>query len=774
MRYLTASFIAAIILISSFATTLAQPARPGANAKIVEKTIPVKIIDPANDFADSGLPEPPVIPDGRSDASAAKLAAKLSKYEEDSLAYLIAVLQKAGFYIIDENRKILYQPTVDLKGMGLAFYDYEVVGMLKLSRAGVVTSVGKLADVIGKDLPSPQKERFGAMMLEDLRKAAALEIVANEQTSNKAPQTKRFWARLIIELGKQFPTPVDLMTATPENAQLNIIQASLWQRRLVGDLIAFNEQQGVHREQPVDTLAGRLTVKPGFEFLNASVGEPVLPLQEPCNYAAEETTEMDAASTAFTTVHGSILGMFVDAAGDTKTTGGLVRLEKVGLGLGIASAVLNWAKLVAAASQMKGEIKVEEPMPLIRTKSSSTAGERRTLTGKFEIKVNNLRQLNCVRTTLNMTTGLDFSMPSSGPLAEKPVSWELSGETSFAGQGSSQTGVYEQIVYLLPIDGANRDHHKQETDANGESKIYLEGAKQKKDLNGLKVVPLPRKAVVRADVALKNMKDTKQEVADIGGFTIGTATGGGSLLGLLGSIPEIGFRMKIPVTAVAVPVRDWTPCSADWGGWITVTRKFEQTIAIKGNRLSNGNTTGDGVRRISRVDEAEITLNPRKPEEMQTKDPNPAMIALRGKHSDISDLYRPLEPCCGSTEGKFTTRIRRGEEMEYNTIIRERFNVGYRGSERDYSLEFGFSSSEGFPARLHKFVEVIETNCELDEGFSKESDTLWLSSFALTPGRYGQRVVNSEGELLFGKKDDVVLPDGSKEVWTWALARCRD
>jgi hypothetical protein len=55
------------------------------------------------------------------------------------LSYLIATLQKAGFYIIDDKQKILYQPTVDFKGMGLAFYDYEVVGMLKLSRAGYVT-----------------------------------------------------------------------------------------------------------------------------------------------------------------------------------------------------------------------------------------------------------------------------------------------------------------------------------------------------------------------------------------------------------------------------------------------------------------------------------------------------------------------------------------------------------------------------------------------------------------------------------------------------------
>jgi hypothetical protein len=143
------------------------------------------------------------------------------------------------------------------------------------------------------------------------------------------------------------------------------------------------------------------------------------------------------------------------------------------------------------------------------------------------------------------------------------VSWELGGDVSFFGQGGSQTGEYERIVYLLPLDGANRDHHKQETDGEGKSKIYLEGAKQRKDLTGQKNVPLPRKAIVRADIALKSMKDGKQEISDIGNFGFAFATGGG-LLGILGAIPEIGTRMKIPATAVSIPVRDWTPCSADW------------------------------------------------------------------------------------------------------------------------------------------------------------------------------------------------------------------
>jgi hypothetical protein len=765
MKYTICVLLAALIFGNTI--VIAQPSRPGAPVKIVEKSVPVKVIDQANDFNEKGLPEPTIIADGRSDESAAKIAARLSKYEDDSLSYLIGTLQKAGFYIIDENQKILYQPTVDFKGMGLAFYDYEVVGMLKLSRAGYVTSVGKIADVIASDLPPAIKQRFGAMMLEDLRKASRLEIRAEEITSNKSAQTKRFWAKLMIELGKNFPQPVDLMTATPENAQLNIIQASLWERRLVGDLIAYAKQQGgtaFNRSRAPEKL-----FRPNRDqvsFLNASFKIPVP--DDPCNYAAVETTEVDGAATAFTTIHGQILGLF-----ETKAqTGAMTTMEKVGTGLGMINLALSWAKLVAALSQVQGKITVQEPMPLIRTKSSNTPGERRTLTGKFEIKVNNLRKLNCARLAINMTTGMDFSMPPSGPLSEKPVSWELQGELSFAGQGSSKSGEFDEVVYLLPVDGANRDHHKQETDANGESKIYLEGGKQKKDLTGQKVVPLPRKATVRADIALKNMKDSKQEVTDIASFGLGVATGGG-LIGIMSAIPEIGFRMKIPVTAVSVPVRDWTPCSADWGGWINVTREYRQTITIAPQRLPNGNSTGAGVRRVSRVEGAEVTLHPRKPEEMQTSDPKPASVVFHGKHSDVSDLFRGAEPCCGRTEGRFTTRIRKGEEMQYNQIAKTRVSVDYHGSERDYELSFAFSNTDNIPAHRHEFVEILETNCELDTGWSKETETLWATAYGLVPGRYAQRLVNTEGEFLFGSKD-LTLPDGSKESWSWGLARCNN
>ena len=158
---------------------------------------------------------------------------------------------------------------------------------------------------------------------------------------------------------------------------------------------------------------------------------------------------------------------------------------------------------------------------------------------------------------------------------------------------------------------------------------------------------------------------------------------------------------------------------------------------------------------------------------MQNTDPKPASIIFHGKHSDVSDLFRGAEPCCGSTEGRFTTKIRKGDELEYHLMTKARVNVDYRGSERDYLLSFAFPSDNVMiPAKRHKFVEILETNCELDKGWSEETETIWSTAYALNPGRYGQRLVNTEGQFLYGSKE-TTLVDGSKESWSWGLARCQ-
>ncbi len=754
------NIIAILLLVTLFANVLlAQRTRPGVPVVYKPTAEKLEINDAANDFGEKGLPQPEIIGSQPSDKLATKLAKEISQYDEKSLPLLMTTLQKAGFYIIDENQKILYKPIYG-KGMGMAFYDFEVAGMLKLSRKGIVTSVGNLSGLIGKDLKKTTPTKLGELLLQDLKTAA-----------NSKDETKRFWARLIIAFGKEFPQPVDLLTATPETAQINIIQASLWERRLIGDLIAFATAQSGGM-----SLNNRNLFRPKrneVSFRNASFSNNLL--ADPCDYTQVETLQVDVAATALTTIHGTTLGLVIDAEVEAaEKIGTKSGLEKIGKGLGIAGMVLSWAKLIAALTQVKGKIEVEQPLPLIRTKFSrqDLQGEKRTLTGKFEIKINDLRKLNCFRLAANMVTGLDFNMPTPGPMADKPVSWELGGDVSFKGQNSSKTGVFDPVVHLIGTS-PTRDFTKQETDGNGESKIFIEGNNQKRDLSNEKVVPLPKKAKVRADIAMKNMKDSKQEMADVGGFALGTFIGGVTPLGILSAIPEIGNRLKIPVTAVTVPIRDWIPCSEDWGGIINMKRTFSKTIVMKSSKTSNGNSSGDGVRTIFEQDEADITLNPRTAEEiLQKAEKKPADVVGKGIHSDIFDGTRDGDPCCGTTEGSWTTRFRRGEIETYSDVVKANFIVFARTTERDYSLEFT-SYGDIFPATRREFLEV-DSDCEIEknEAYDRSEESTISIVPSLASGRYGQRVVDEGGEILFGSKE-ITAGDGAKIIWDWQLARCK-
>jgi hypothetical protein len=747
-----------ILLLVAFSANIlfAQRPRPGVPAVYKPTVEKLEISDAANDFGEKGLPEPEIIGSNLSAKLAVSLAQEISKYDENSLPLLMAALQKAGFYIIDENQKILYKPSYG-KGMGLAFYDFEVAGMLKLSRRGIVTTVEKFGGLIQKDIKEMPKNKIAELMLQDLKTAL----------TSKNSEVK-FWAKLIIELGKTFPQPIDLLTATPENAQINIIQASLWERRIVGDLISTaSKQSGETSFENRQNTANLFRPKSNkVSFLNASFYNPNL--VEGCDYANLETTGIDVTSMGLTTAHGKMLEFILEGIGKSKDT-----IAKVGNGLGIANLVLSWAKLIAAVSQIKGELKVEEPLPLIRTKSSraSEEGEKRLITGKFEIKMNKAREVNCYRLILNSTTGLDFNMPGSGALAEKPVSWELGGDVSFKGQNSSETGVFDAIVHLIGTS-PSRDFTRQETDGNGESKIYIEGGKQKQDLTNQKLVPLPRKAKVRADIALKNMKDSKQEMADVGGVAFGIMMGGISPVGILSTIPEIGNRMEIPVSSITVPIRDWQPCTEDWGGIISVKREFQQTVVVKASRKSNGNSSGEGVRTILQTDEADITLNPRTAEEILKKvDKKPADIVGKGIHSNIFRGLRDREPCCGKDEGSWTTQFQEGTIEKYSGYVKERFNVSFSSSERDYSLSLG-GNNLSFPGSKRAFMEV-DSNCKLDrdEAYDTTEEATINFSPSLPDGRYGNRFINSEGELLAGEKE-ITDQSGAKLKWKWALARC--
>jgi hypothetical protein len=154
---------------------------------------------------------------------------------------------------------------------------------------------------------------------------------------------------------------------------------------------------------------------------------------------------------------------------------------------------------------------------------------------------------------------------------------------------------------------------------------------------------------------------------------------------LIEVIPDILAKMPLKTYKVSVPVRDWQPCSDDWGGFVNYSLNHSQTIVVKANRSSNGNSTGDGIRRIVKDVLVNVVLNPRTPEEIVAKkDPKPADYRVRGLYSDIFEGSREGDPCCGPQEGNYTTKFRSGSETKFLTSFQKAFDLRFNGGDLDY------------------------------------------------------------------------------------------
>lgn len=694
--------------------------------------------DTANDFSENGLPQPKDFGGPPSDKLASALARELVKYDEDKLPLLMTTLQRAGFFIINEKNKVLYQPTTG-QGMGLAFYDHEVAGMYKLSRRGIVSSYAKIAAKMGRDTPEFPPTRIQTLLIDDLRIAA-----------NSTNKEVRFWARLIVELGRNAATPVDLLANPSADAPISIIQASLIERRLIGDIIAFAERAN-SRLMPFRQTRNET------EFVNAAFR-----LDGPCQPNNVESLVMDGASLGITTAHGK----FLEAVGETLSEKGSATLGKISNGLFLVNLALGWAKLAAALTSVKGEIKIADPMPLERTKNANE-GQSRVMTAKLWSEVGNKSWLNCVRLALNTATGLDFSMPNDGPLAQRDVAWELTGKSSFAGQGSSKTGKFDNFVNLKPPEGANRDASQQISDDNGESKMELVGAPKIPTVINKPVVPVRKKASVRVSVALKAKKDTEQNFIDLGGAVIGTLMGGP--LGVLGSVPEIGFRMKFPVKTLNAPVKDWELCTSDWAGTIDYKRIFHTAYSVK-------TTVQQGTQTIDEKTEITWVLNPRTRDMPANTPPIPATTYIDVENRSLFEGRGESDVCCDKVASK-----------EQGARVRELIETTYSGQTESnifpeladgmwLSVVAVFLKADQFVGKYHRSFTVSESVCAVDADMTAETTRdQWINvAFEqLTRTKTDRRLSNNgEGvEELTGSEtfDD---PRGGTITYQWSLARC--
>lgn len=726
--------------------SFAQPRRTGAATAPppLKAEVASDDDDPLANFPEKGLPEPATLGLRPSASLARSVAPRILINDPESLSVLTAALQKAGFHIIDSNQKILFRPTGT--PIGAAFYDFEVAGMLRATGFGAVTTVDKLGKLIANNDPDLTRTNFPKLLLNDLRAAR----------SSQEPQTQ-FIATLIFELGKGVS---DLSTATPAQARINLIQASLIERVFLGDLLDAFES---FSEQNASLIPARRIfdqeVKVNFVPASWSFTRPL-----PCDDVAD-ITKVAGMEGKVKKVAGkmfdkeSIPSVFTAPKEAIKK-----RFENLAKGIEHANLISSYAKLIIANLNINADITVEDPIPLIRTKHDRNSGEQRVVTGKFRIDFKHSDTINCVGKAVKTATGLDVEVPKDGPMKDVPVKWQ----PVLEGRGYSRFSGYP--VMIDAVDATRRDVSKQVTDSLGENKIKLTGKPQARNLEQEPVVPQAKKADLTVSVATENM-DASEDIPKIFWFGFEGDFGVKAFIELA---PDILAKMALKTFKVSVPVRDWQPCSDDWGGYINYALKLNKTIVVKANRTSNGNSTGDGIRRIERDVLVNVVLNPRTPEDIVAKkDPRPADFRVRGKYLDVFDGIREGDPCCGPAEGVYKTKFRTGSETTFLSSFQKRFYLRFSGGDRDYSLAFDFSS-DLIPARLHEFTEILETNCPLEyaEEKSERSETQVVVGASLPDGRYGDRFLNPAGDILQGTKK-LQAPDGSDITWEWALARCK-
>lgn len=771
MKHVSVSLIIILALSSSL---FGQPRRASPTARTgypPEKVIAGAEPDPLADFSAKGLPEAHLFGDAASRELAIRAAAAILKNDENSLPALIGALQKAGFHLIDKDQKILFPPTGISNGT--AFFDFEVAGMLRATQLGAVTTLEKMAGMLTGEDPQLKTLRLASLFLSDLQAASTLtreRIETGARDEMSSTQQKAFLAALVLELGSQTGG------LTTINSKINLIQASIIERRFLGDLAAtYSEFQS--RQAFFIPQRPMLDSRDDVRFMNASWSPPV---QDPCKAieAIDKIQGYESKGRKVIKAFDRVMNTLATGEYTDDVPGGILkkipesnqfkkmfeeRFKKVADGFEKLNIVMSYVKLIAANMNIKADLQVEDPMPLIRTKHNRNTGQERVVTAKFNIEFTGSEEINCTAKAAKLMTGLEVEVPEDGPLKDVPVIWEMLVE----GDRYSRHAGYPVLVDA--VDKTRGDTSRQRTNELGENKIKLTGKPQARNLEQEPVVPLATKADLRVSVATEKM-DASKDIPKIFSFGLGGKFGPAAIVEIA---PEILGKMALRSFRVSVPVRDWQPCSEDWGGIITVHRELHKTVSELRKIELNGNTSGTGLLRVSEIDDAEIVLNPRTRAEIESNAAEkPASVAVRGVHSSIGEFIRAGDPCCGKEEGIFHTKLRRGEEFKYEkSNLTMMSPVTFRGSQRDYTLMLLFQL-DLMPVKVRKFGEVIESNCPLEAGWSKMEDSYWGYAVTLPEGRWAERYVNPEGDILSGTKT-INLVDGARVTWTWKLARCK-
>ena len=503
------------------------------------------------------------MPAGSPDDAARALAEHVLAGGGDALAALLTALQASGAAVRSPDNRLVVRPADPWHG--LIFDSWEIRTMLAsvLPERTVSFGLTDVADALRTMVPELGNAPVAQLLAQDVRKLAL-----------GPPSTGRFWARFVIELGREPDAPPQLVTEIdPSKIRLNALQASLIVRRVAVDLILRGDAV---QEKPV---ASRLWT-PGWTFV-----EPVYADTLPCTLDSTQRSIMDW--TAFAAAFGISVGglkmgeLGPDSIFDALESHGWSGAEKAGKIQGYTSMLLAYVKLFAAYAALEVKISMDSP-PLVRTRDMRPqSGERKDLTADVRMNVGNAQMLNCFRIMLN-AAGLDFSLPNDGAAKGAQIDWE--GVSGFDEAAATLHGGPDQIVRFVGDAGSQyqtggaftsfNSITKSVVDDNGKARVKVEGVGQR-DRLGQNARKRTKQASVRVNVALQGA-DLIGDLRD----AAGDATAGVKSLVTLPA--QVMARSKwISKGHYTFDVTDWSD-EGKWSGTVTVTTTRKMTSESHG------------------------------------------------------------------------------------------------------------------------------------------------------------------------------------------------
>lgn len=554
------------------------------------------------------LPKPLPLPAGNTDEVTAILAQKIAAKNEESIPALLTALQLSGFFITDKEGKVFLAPP-DGKGQGLTINGWEVASAAKMFGDGRATNLAELGEKL-QSIPELKQADVDDFLLEGVRRNA----------DNNRNAFLRIWARFIVELGKNSASKYNILSgASAEHVSLDAIQHLLLMRRLYGDAFALSQK---YKPQTTGADFRRESephfIKAGFSAnkfsafqggenhfrANEFVSNKMLPADEkqiPCRMDGNAPTVMDASATILGVGFGEFTGYLEDAFEGTPTGDNIKKFTKI---TGIMNILLAYAKFIQTYASLESKIVLEGSPPLVRTKNA-VAGERKNLRTEVRVNIGNWQMYNCIRTAMNVTTGIDFATINDGPLSDVGIRWHLDeggGKDVYSNTGGitgkeqivgfAQTGstrIQDQGTSAGTGNNAVKDVTYTKTDDKGIARIILEGSPQK-NFKGANAVAVTKQAKIRTTIKMK-AGEIKGDMVDVAGQAIA------GIPGLITMPVELLYRMDwASVASLTVPVRDWEDCEGKgWNGTIEVSyRKTESWTKVtnKGEHMSDQHHSG--------------------------------------------------------------------------------------------------------------------------------------------------------------------------------------